>query len=567
MFTLRQKVILWAIYTRVFVLFVQAFVYFAIKQTDQITHEAHNNAKHNFTLEWVQVDASSHYNAEDVDPTFNLSDALFLFFGGLMPKHEREVQNNLHISNNGYTYEENLLYFPLYPLMVKGLSNSFNWIFKDMFYVDDGLSFAANPALILSSSILLNAIFFIFATDRLYYLSRKVLKDEYLAYKSALFFCINPASVLFLAPLTLTLLSAATFAAMASVESGMGLFTGTYLAMATAAQPSGVLNLLMVLYSSMRQVSTQTILFVKHKKEKKKSKQALPDNDYEQMVQTFTTIGLAAVLPGIWCIVTSMAPFAAFQWFGFAAFCKLQKHEMGNFPEEVIEYGQIHNLTMPGQEDKPTWCYEEPPIPYIHVGGMPQFKEPFSHWVPEDWPHYIACTPAMLLILRQIGQFFKIHKKYCCRLGLVDNALLGMIKPKILPWNLTQALPREALIYLLQALLIILSTVCVTSLQGACRVIMATSPVLYWTVALSTTPPDVEPNTNHKVEHFAEFPVGDTAHKIAVETENGRNLYSLFSTLVLTEKNTSDISNWTKIYFFGYLSLGTMIFASDFPGL
>ena len=51
-------------------------------------------------------------------------------------------------------------------------------------------------------------------------------RDEYLAYKSALFFCINPASVLFLAPLTLTLLSAATFAAMASVESGMGLFTG-----------------------------------------------------------------------------------------------------------------------------------------------------------------------------------------------------------------------------------------------------------------------------------------------------------------------------------------------------
>jgi len=85
--------------------------------------------------------------------------------------------------------------------------------------------------------------------------------------------------------------------------------------------------------------------------------------------------------------------------------------------------------------------------------------------------------------------------------------------------------------------------------------------------SIITTPPDIEPNTNHKAEHFSEFPVGDTAHKIAVETENGRNLYSLFSTLVLTEKNTSDISNWTKIYFFGYLSLGTMIFASDFPGL
>ena len=181
--------------------------------------------------------------------------------------------------------------------------------------------------------------------------------------------------------------------------------------------------------------------------------------------------------------------------------------------------------------------------------------------------YFVACTPAMVLILRQICQFFHIHKRYCYRLGLVDNALLGMVKPKMLSWNITLALPREALIYLVQALLIILSTVCMTSLQGACRIIMATSPVLYWTVALSTTPPDVEPSSNYKAEHFSEFPEGRTAQKVSVETENGRNLYSLVSTLLLTEKNTSDISNWTKIYFFGYLSLGTMIFASDFPGL
>ena len=71
----------------------------------------------------------------------------------------------------------------------------------------------------------------------------------------------------------------------------------------------------------------------------------------------------------------------------------------------------------------------------------------------------------MVLILRQICQFFHIHKRYCYRLGLVDNALLGMVKPKMLSWNITLALPREALIYLVQALLIILSTVCMTSLQ------------------------------------------------------------------------------------------------------
>ena len=100
---------------------------------------------------------------------------LFLIFGGLMPEREPEVQNNLHISNNGYTYEENLLHFPLYPLMVNGLSNTFNWLFKDMVFFEQ-FAPQATPSVILFTSVLLNGIFFVFAADRLYYLSRKVLK-------------------------------------------------------------------------------------------------------------------------------------------------------------------------------------------------------------------------------------------------------------------------------------------------------------------------------------------------------------------------------------------------------
>ena len=47
------------------------------------------------------------------------------------------------------------------------------------------------------SGILVNLACFVLAALSLYELSRKVLKDEYLAYKAALYFCLNPASIFF----------------------------------------------------------------------------------------------------------------------------------------------------------------------------------------------------------------------------------------------------------------------------------------------------------------------------------------------------------------------------------
>lgn len=96
---------------------------------------------------------------------------------------------------------------------------------------------------------------------------------------------------------------------------------------------------------------------------------------------------------------------------------------------------------------------------------------------------------------------------------------------------------------------------------------LCANPTLYWIAALSTTPTNKEESTIHKPAHYSEFPHGLEAQKVAVEIEAGRNLHSPFSTLILTEKNETEMGTWTKIYFFGYMSLGTMIFASGFPGL
>jgi len=47
------------------------------------------------------------------------------------------------------------------------------------------------------ASLLVSSGFFVLASVVLYDLSRKLLRDEYLAYKSALFFCMSPATIFF----------------------------------------------------------------------------------------------------------------------------------------------------------------------------------------------------------------------------------------------------------------------------------------------------------------------------------------------------------------------------------
>merc|ERR1712150_395801 len=124
-------------------------------------------------------------------------------------------------------------------------------------------------------------------------------------------------------------------------------------------------GLLMVLYNSMRQVATQTILLVKTRKKNsataakngnKGGNNSIAATNHDQLVTMLTNILTKAMIPGMWCIVASLLPFAAFQWFGFAVFCKLQKHELSKLPQTIISYGTKLNLTMPGDDLKPNWC-------------------------------------------------------------------------------------------------------------------------------------------------------------------------------------------------------------------
>jgi len=69
---------------------------------------------------------------------------------------------------------------------------------------------------------------------QLYSLSRRILQDEYLAYKTVLLFCLSPTTIMFAGGHVDAVLAAATFAGMLVMErSGLGFSSGLLLALCT----------------------------------------------------------------------------------------------------------------------------------------------------------------------------------------------------------------------------------------------------------------------------------------------------------------------------------------------
>ena len=243
----------------------------------------------------------------------------------------------LHIAHHGYTFETNLAFFPLYPLLVRTLAIGLHWLQEDYAII----SFVTSLKL---SAVFLSNAFFILATEALYDLSRKVLKDEYLAYKAALFFAINPANIFFAAPYSESLNALLTFFTLYKISkqfSAVSLqnliwfyivfqVTCITIAMASATRANSILNCGHVVYNSLKIVATEMILYVRMKKAKAKA----------ELSTTIANILGDAIIPGLFNLVGCVGSFIVFQYFCFTNFCRVKRREKSEVADFVIDYGR-----------------------------------------------------------------------------------------------------------------------------------------------------------------------------------------------------------------------------------
>ena len=94
-------------------------------------------------------------------------------------------------------------------------------------------------------------------------------------------------------------------------------------------------------------------------------------------------------------------------------------------------------------------------------------------------------------------------------------------------------------------------------LQIALRLLLCSSPVIYWIAALTTTP------SENKL-----VPIQDSSDEVAPDkVEKPKNLESLYNSIILQENPSDDIGNWVKLYFLVGMFVGTVLHVNQYTFL
>ena len=272
----------------------------------------------------------------------SLDGLIQVLFGGL---RRWDAVYFTHIAEHGYTYENTVAFFPLYPVSVRIIAST----------VLFPLSFVLNHSnIILLTSVCINLVLFVMSAETLFLLGRHVLKNDSIAFKAALLFCVNPASIFFSAPYSECLYFYLTVNALLQLEKRCLLTSVILISLSILTRSNGLLNICYFLYFVLKQVITRILRLWRMS---------------TVNVQTFTTLPLIfivnTVIPYSALFIIAIIPFIIYQIYCYKLYCVKELHI--EVPEYLIEYGNKNNLKVPGSSLASQWCHDIIPLAYRYV--------------------------------------------------------------------------------------------------------------------------------------------------------------------------------------------------------
>lgn len=408
-----------------------------------------------------------------------------------------DAQYFLHISEHGYTYENTLAFFPLYPLCIKIVR----------YVLVNVLPFFSVHTLSLLIGVILNVIFFAKATNAIYELGRKVLRDQRKAEFAAILFCFNPASIFFTAPYSESLYSWLSFTLMLKCfEDINSVLIVVPLSLSILCRSNGLINIGFVMYYGLKKMFMQNTIL------------------------SFVTVFLK-----VFSILIIIAfHFGLMQVYNYYLFC-FQKNF--NFPDFIKDYAIKNDLIMAGNrstnDSSSPWCSSNIPVSYSYVQEHYWNVGFLKYFEFKQIPNFLLATPIILIILVNAVKFFHRNQAYCLRLGIFN------LRPSVL--KSTSIPDQNQFVFVAHAVVVTFFCLFCIHVQVTTRLLASSTPMLYFFCANYF----VKPSAPHK------------KNDDKVKQQETVNLFD-FKRL-----------NWTQkiivYYFLGYFSLGTILFSNFLP--
>lgn len=304
----------------------------------------------------------------------------------------------LHVAEHGYSYENTLAFFPLFPLVVRLVGNSLLY----------PLQYAMNyNSVLLVSAVLINFFCFIQAAKVLYLLSLRVLGDKTLAFRTAQLFCINPASIFFSAAYSETIFALLSFTGMLQLECGNTVWSSLSFGISGLCRSNGLVNAGFVLYAAFKKFSNHLTNL---------SKLSETDNVYIQALFTFGKTCAATVLHLVLCVL----PFIVYQYSSFTIFCN-RNASAKDLKPHILQYGNQLKYKMAHTGLSP-WCYESVPLSYSYVQTNHWDVGFMKYYEQKQLPNFLLATPMVCICLAALVHYLKRNWVFFLTLGLYHPA-------------------------------------------------------------------------------------------------------------------------------------------------
>ncbi|XP_070533797.1 GPI mannosyltransferase 2-like [Ptychodera flava] len=511
----REKaILLFALFTRISTIIFQVFANNLIPD-----HKADA-----FSPEWEISGAGDH--------------AIEVLLGGF---RHWDAAHFLYIAEHGYTTEETFAFFPLYPMMLS--------LTKEQMTSQQLLSVMSMHSTILFLAVFTNVIFFVIAAVLLYKLGSTVLKDEQLAFKAALLFCINPAGIFMTAAYTESMFAAVSFLAMFLLEKNYIFPAAAVFAVSTATRSNGTVSCGFILYFLARYVIRNLVTVYKAKQ---------LSVLIISLIRIFTK-GLLSLVS----VFLILSPFFIFQYYAYIKFCTDQKlfglfdvvRPLTEMRHEYIDFqesGDFVDATPSAVFGKAPWCNNTPPLIYSYIQEKYWNVGLFQYYELKQIPNFLLALPMIILGCAAVWTYCTARWSHVKVLGLIprkekeedaeNNDRAGFYSDGVF-------------VYLVHMASLLLFGILFMNIQVITRFLASSCPVIYWFVAaITTTTP----------ANCSDSPVEDQ------DQNTEKNWIVMASANIVTHqivnwKENNVKTNLILAYFLMYNILGTVLHCNFLP--